>query len=298
MSTVISPMPASSRGQCESWLLVFNCQVLGLGNSLNLLSDEIHVEHYDPAAFRKNVDDILDRWDSFERVLIAPKLESLLPDELRSADKVWKIPTISFNAYHPDICYLLQGGKTFKGPMGDYHSIIAYAAYRMGLSIDQAVQLYNEHTYSQLGYFDRWDSAKQLLLDSFDRGGISLGPQFANWSRNGAFMYSNNHVQVRCLLDVAKEILRRAGKTIAFEGIAPHDNLLNGPIFPIYPEIGSRLGVQGSYLFKLGGQYRFIRLERFVSDSFELYAQHPDLSAIPDQSTIIERAQDVIGRRA
>lgn len=288
-------MPASSPEHCEPWLLVFNCQVLGLGNSLNLLSDEIHVEHYDPAAFRKNAADILDRWDSFGRVLIAPKLESLLPDELRGTNKVWKIPTISFNAYHPDICYLLQGDKVFKGPMGDYHSAVAYAAYRNGFSIDETLRLYAEQTYDRLGYFDCWDLAKGQLLDNFARAGLDLGPQFVHWSRNGAFMYSDNHVHVGCLMDMAKAILRSAGKAITFEGIAPHDNLLNGPVFPIYPEIASRLGVQGSYLFKLGGQYRFIRLDRFVSESFAAYQQHPEISVMPDYSHVVERALDVIG---
>lgn len=292
-------MPISTADRpCESWLLLFNCQVLGLGNSLNLLSDEIRVEHYDPAAFRKNADDVLQRWDAFERVLVAPKLEPLLPPELRSAEKVWSVPTIRFDAYHPDICYLANQGEPFKGPMGDYHSTIAYAAFRHGLPLDAALRLYNERIYSQLGYFDRWDVARRRLLEQFDAAGLDLRPHFAGWSRTGAFMYSFNHAHVRCLHDVAKAVLHRAGKTIAFEHLTPHDNLLNGPVFPIYPEIASRLGVQGNYLFKLGGQYRFIRLEEFVSQSYERYAQFPEAAPMPEFAGPVELALDVVGSQA
>lgn len=298
MSTVAAPAAVPRDDQCESWLLVFNCQVLGLANSLNLLSDEIRVEHYDPAAFRKNADEVLQRWDAFDRVLVAPSLVSLLPEELQSAGKVWRIPTIAFDAYHPDICYLRNDGKPFKGPMGDYHSAIAYAAHRRGLSVDETLRRYDERTYARLGYFDRWDGAKRQLLARFEEAGLDLRADFAGWSRNGTFMHSINHVHVRCLHDLAKVILRQAGKRVAFEQLQPHDNLLNGPVFPIYPEIGSRLGVQGGYQFKLGGQYRFIRLEQFVSESFELYAQHPGLEPMPEFVSMIDLAMATVGAHA
>lgn len=135
---------ASQAASRESWLLIFNCQVLGLANSLNLLTDEVRVEHYDPAGFRNNSDDVLRRWDTYDRVLVAPQLLSLLPEEFAGSEKIWKIPTISFNAYHPDICHLRSEGKSFKGPLGDYHSCLGYAAFRLGLSVDEACRLYNE----------------------------------------------------------------------------------------------------------------------------------------------------------
>ena len=61
--------------------------------------------------------------------------------------------------------------------------------------------------------------------------------------------------------------------TIDF-GVAPHDNLLNGPIFPIYPEIAESLSVPGSYAFKVPGDYRLIDLKQFIIGSFEAYRKH------------------------
>ena len=228
--------------------------------------------------------------------MIAPQLESLLPAEYQAEDKVWTIPTISFNAYHPDICYLLQDGKAFKGPLGDYHSAIAFAGFREGLSVDATARLFNEATYERLGYFQRWDAAREHLLDIFSRAGLDLRTQFVNWSRNDAFMYSNNHVQVRCLHDLAKEILRRAGKKPTYADVLPHDNLLNGPVYPIYPEIAQRLGVPGSYLFKPGGHYRFIRLGDFIAQSFDLYARNSNVSVLPEHSHRVDSAIDLLGK--
>lgn len=281
----------------ESWLLIFNCQVLGLANSLNLLTDEVRVEHYDPAGFRNNSDDVLRRWDAYDRVLVAPQLLSLLPDEFAGSEKIWKIPTISFNAYHPDICHLRSEGKAFKGPLGDYHSCLAYAAFQLGLSVDEACRLYNETTYAQLGYLDRWNAAKKQLLDSFAEEGLDLRLQFANWSRNGAFMYSGNHVRIHCLVDVAKAILGRAGKKVAYETAIPHDNLMNGPVFPIYPEIGAQLGVQGNYLFKIGGKYEFIRLPEFLAESFDLYSRQPEVAVFAQHAHLVDRALGFVGSR-
>ena len=273
----------------ESWLLLFNCQVLGLANCLNLLTDEVRVEHYEPAGFRNNSDEVLQRWDAYDRVLVAPQLLSLLPGEFAGSGKIWKIPTISFNAYHPDICYLRSEGKAVKGPLGDYHSCIGYAAFRLGLSVDEASRLYNETTYAQLGYLDRWDTAKKQLLDAFAEEHLDLRLPFANWSRTGAFLYSGNHVKIHCLVDVAKAILERAGKKVAYETAIPHDNLMNGPVFPIYPEIGAQLGVQGNYLFKLGGKYEFIRLRKFLAESFDLYSQRPEVTVFAEHAHLVDR---------
>src|SRR3546814_9156860 len=60
-------------GLRQPWLLLYNCQGMGLGNSLNLLSDEIDVEYFDPASFRKKGKSILTRLQGFDRVLVAPQ---------------------------------------------------------------------------------------------------------------------------------------------------------------------------------------------------------------------------------
>lgn len=253
------------------WLLLYNCQGMGLANSLNLMCNSIEVESHDPAGFGRNRESIIGRLCEFDRILIAPQLENTLALDLAGLDTVWRIPTITFDAYHPDICYLVQSGKSLKGPLGDYHSLIAYAAFCKGLDERHTLALFTERVYAALGYFDRWDGARVRLLELFSAHGLDIAARYANWSRTGPFMYSFNHVRIHCLRDVALAILERAGLAAQPTDLLPHDNLANGPCYPIYPEIGARLGVSGNYLFKLGGKYQCIGLEEYVAASFDLY---------------------------
>ena len=292
------PAPATGKigrfGTRQAWLLLYNCQVMGLGNSLNLLSDDIDVEYYDPNGFRKQAKSILNRLQHYDRILVAPQLERELGEEWMGNAKVWRIPTISFNAYHPDICYLLESGSSLKGPLGDYHSLIAYAAFACGLSEARALALYRESVYADLGYFERWDQARTALLGNFTSHGFDIATHFVDWSRNGPFMYSFNHPRVHCVRDIAKAILARAGLDPVYRDALPHDNLANGPVFPVYPEIAARLGVDGSYLFKLGGKYRFIRLDEFVSESFRIYRDTPRIGIRPEFARMLDKAMDAI----
>ena len=253
------------------WLLVYNCQVMGLANCLNLSCDEIEVEHYDPAGFRAQSAALLKRMGEFERILVAPQLETEVAAHVKACPAAWIVPTITFDAYHPDLCYLMEAGKALKGPMGDYHSLIAYAAFRSGCTPQEARSLYREAVYAELGYLDRWDRARVMLLDTFRQRDFPLDARQVGWSRNEPFMYSVNHPRIHCVRDVARCILERAGLEAAYADALPHDNLANGPIFPVYPEIASALSVSGSYLFKRGGQYSFLRLPEFVDASFDLY---------------------------
>lgn len=259
----------------QRWLLAYNCQVMGLGNCLNLLCDQIEVEYYDPAGFRAQSAALLTRMGEFDRILVAPQLETDLAAHVERGPAAWTVPTITFDAYHPDLCYLMEAGKALKGPMGDYHSLIAYAAFRSGCTAQQARSLFREAVYAELGYMDRWDPARATLLDAFRQRGFPLDARHVGWSRNEPFMYSVNHPRIHCVRDVARSILERAGLEAAYADALPHDNLANGPIFPVYPEIASSLSVSGSYLFKRGGQYSFLRLPEFIDASFELYRDRP-----------------------
>lgn len=115
---------------------------------------------------------------------------------------------------------------------------------------------------------------------------------FVRWSRSGPFMHSVNHPKITVQLDIARMLLSRTGLQIMESGIIPHDNLTNGPVFPLYPEIGARLGVAGSYNFKGGGSYRAKDLKQFVSESFTVYRSAGDEG--PDNEAffpILEKAR-------
>lgn len=267
----------------EPWLLIFNCQASGLGNCLNLLSNSIHLEHYDPTGFVDNADAILARLDSYARILIHPGIERQLQLDLGGRTNVWRLPSLGFSGYHPDLCYLALTGDLTKGPVGPYHSMIAYGAFCCGLDENETIALFCEETFEHLGYFDSWEKERAKCLGAFEQLGFDMGRYFIEWSRNGPWMYSINHPKIHCLRDLGKAVLNRANLDINGSDILPLDNLANGPVFPIYPEIGSRLGVRGSYFFKRGNDYRLKPLNQFVSESFNSFRNCSDVSATPSE---------------
>ena len=205
------PAQASTSTSPQRWLLVFNCQSLGLGNCLNLLSNEVRVEHYDRASFIKNANDVERRKGSFDRVVIAKQLADGLPDWLTGHKRGRQVPTVFFDAYHPDACYVMENGKPLKGPLGDYHSLLAFSCFALGRTPSQALSCFTDSTYLRLGYHERWDAAKARLLGDFREAGLDLATAFPGWSRSGPFMYSVNHVHIRCLHEIAQLMLRSDG---------------------------------------------------------------------------------------
>lgn len=78
--------------------------------------------------------------------------------------------------------------------------------------------------------------------------------------------------------------------------LRPHDNLLQGPCYPVYPEIADALGVKGSYLFKTGGSYRYLSLNEFINFSYDSYqGRDKDMLHVnPQSASTLEAALEVL----
>jgi hypothetical protein len=255
----------------ESWLVLSNCQTYELANSLKLLSSRFHIDAIDIWAFTKNIEKYKEELPRYFRVLIHPRFSNMDFD-FSIAQNLDFIPSISFDAYHPDICYAFSNGPV-QGPMGFYHSMIVLAAYEAGLSVEVTRKLFRRDVFERCGFFGRWEQERTQLLKHFAEYGLDIAPCFAQWSRGEAFMYSVNHPKIRCIYDIAGSFLKRLGVEAIASGIKPVDDFLNGACYPVYPEIAEAFGTQGSYLFKLPDEYRLISLERFIELSFAAYSR-------------------------
>lgn len=273
----------TARGDAR-WLLVFNCQALGLANCISMAAPGVKLDYCDFPRFRKNPEEYLQRIGEYDLVITAPQLRTTEYADFPALAPTRLVPTMVFDAYHPDLCQAMVDGRQLKGPLGDYHSSLAVVAYRAGLSVDDAAQLYKPRVYEVLGYFDRWPAARQRLLAGFAAHGYDLASAFQRWGRaSTAFMHSVNHPAIRCLRDVASAVVEASGLEDRAPALLPHDNLLNGPVFPVYPEIAEHFSVEGSYRFKLGGEYRHIGLREFIEASFEVYGAHgADAIVVPE----------------
>lgn len=284
----------SPTGAKQRWLLVYNCHANGLANCLGTLSDDIAVEIVHRHQIKRKAVQPKQRMPDYDLVLVAPQLAKDLGVTGDEAN-VWLLPAIQFRAYHPDTCYVARNTQLrLKGPMGEYHSLIALTAFQMGLGVEDAKALYREEIYQALGYFDVWDTSRADLTSRFRLRGFDIDSSFVGWSRRGAFMHTINHPRIECLVDLATCILTKAGLEPVPRQVVPHDNLANGPIYPVYPEIGSRLGVQGSYAFKIGGAYEFLDLDTFIRESYAVYAEASLDDLVPSLQASISVARRAI----
>lgn len=274
----------------ETWLVLSNCQTYELANSLKLLSSRFHIDAIDIWAFTKNIEKYKQELPRYFRVLLHPRFCNMDFD-FSIAQNLDFIPSISFDAYHPDICYVFSPGPV-QGPMGFYHSMIVLAAYEAGLSIETTRRLFRRDVFERCGFFARWEQERTRLLEHFAEYGLDITPCFAQWSRGEAFMYSVNHPKIRCIHDIAGSFLKRLGVEPIASGMKPVDDFLSGACYPVYPEIAEAFGTQGSYLFKLPDEYRLISLERFIELSFAAYSRFPPRS-IQVESTFRARYDHV-----
>lgn len=217
------------------------------------------------------------------------------------------MPSISFAAFQPDQCYVTYDGtlSEVQGPLGPYHSSIAYHAWRTGLSVKQALRLFRGEVYEDLRFFDYWDSSTRALRDEGERAGVDLDGLLQKWRMRGCFMFSVSHPKLHVLADVARLMLGRLG--LPMLPIEPEELVYDAhaaqSVWPVYPEIGARYGIPGHYIFKdnnpgVPGRSPVVLydLEEFVGRSFEAYADVSQRAAITCHREFTDRYRDAFAK--
>ncbi|MDB5069326.1 MAG: hypothetical protein JWM87_437 [Candidatus Eremiobacteraeota bacterium] len=190
-------------------------------------------------------------------------------------------PGVWFNAFHPDVVFLPGPWGAVVPPLGnDHSSLVLYGRHR-GMSAAQTAKLFTEAVYEKLRYFDCWADAKRALIAEGRDLGFAFDAMFARVERFGCFMHSPIHPALVVMAELARELVRRAGLTPAVAAPESYldDPMLRGAVWPVYPEIGRRLGVPGAYAFKPehvpGAMPALLDLDEFIARSFEAYAVMP-----------------------
>jgi len=256
--------------------VIGNCQKDSLAKCIAALNHGFEIDTYMIHDIMANPEQMRAVIETSAYTFSQHSLRSVLPDDL--SQRVVFFPNIAFDAYHPDLAFARgtkQNGtqEAVIGPLYIYNSAIALFGYIEGFSLEKTLQYYNADVYNRLGYFDRWIDGRRQLLAEGEACGMPLNAWFENWSRGKAFMYSNNHPTLAVMEDIARELLRRIGMFCFSE--SQHelldDPLKAQPIWPIYPEIGVRLGLRGSLAFKVNDPHGALELRDFVRYSFEVY---------------------------
>ena len=257
----------------ERWIVLSACQTLGVANSLSLLNPDVSIEPCDIWRFRNEAAHWAAHLSDYDCIFVNDEVAELGLVDFSQFPRVVRLPAINFAGYHPDLCYVYSAGRTVHTPLGDYHSIIAFAGFMQGLSEADTLALYNARMFEAGGYMDMWGIDKAHLMNLFRHYGYDLSAAFRQWGLREGFMHSVNHPRIECLYDIARAATVKAGRTPLDSPVRPHDNLRVAEGFPVYPEIAEACGVPGSYLFKVGGQYRLLTLAQFVTASYDAYAE-------------------------
>ncbi len=186
--------------------------------------------------------------------------------------KIRIIPRITFSAFHPDICHVYTSKQNVvKGFLGDYQSALIFFGWLNNFSISETLNLFAADVFENLGYFDYFTSSKEFLIEESKIAGLPLNTLIEQWSKQGCWMHTHNHPKLFVLADLTREILAREGIIIPPINVSQiHDNLGDGSVWPVYPEIGEKLGINGDYQFK---GCSFKSLEEFIAISFKIFSE-------------------------
>jgi hypothetical protein len=264
-----------------------NCQVGGIADSLELLSNGSSVEGVvvsnDPKVLFSEISQCFD--DSEIVVLFHDSVKAIIAANtaLAEFDRLENIyiPSISFAAFHPDIQYAFMNGAVVKSGLdSDWNSRIMLWAYSNGLSRGETENLFREEVFQALGYFDEWDMSSETLRKSFDDCGFDYGRWIRSVQRTGVFMYGINHPMHIGLSQLAVQISEKIfpNSHVVIEDLHTFTtDYLSHIVWPVYPEIGNHLGVEGSYHWRVARKHasltEFIELCFSAWDKMKLRKQ-------------------------
>ena len=207
----------------------------------------------------------------------APERRKCGPALNPKADRII-LPHLWFHGLHPDVSYVqgLRGPLSYNAP-NTIASLITLGAWAHGLGVDATVSLFNEATYAEFGFFERYGLERTKFLETFSANGIDLSADFAAWEARGDFFF----VPVHPRKFVAIDTLRRALLGRRYLTPAAHaasaalpesqpDYLEALGTWPVYPELAARRGFTGSLEWvRPGKPPAVLGLEAFVSASLE-----------------------------
>jgi len=305
-----------------------NCQAAGMANLLQAMTGDAVARSFEttPSFIRKlrngdfDLEAIVASSDLVWVQMVGEVTQAIKERLPRHAGKLRQLPTLNYGGFHPDCVYIGRaGGGYVRGPMGEYQSSIAFWAWRAGLGVDQAVELFRDDVFDHLGFHDYHLAAHRTLVAHGRRTGLPIAALIDSWRSRGCFMHTVNHPKLHALADVVAAALER-------EGVAPipgaeqwvDDGLARWPVWPVYPPIARASGLAGDFVFKLDRGFcpddkpvLTMTLEAFVRASYAAFAQAGEMHCeradsepyqglqrfVSERPSRLARLTDAVGQR-
>lgn len=210
--------------------------------------------------------------------IAAAKINEAFPNA-----KIIKIQNLHFSGLHPDLTYIGGRGERVAGPLGDYHSKLAAAAWMNGMAVDDAIRQFNRDNYAAIGYLDELaasfaemrDRAATLDVDITDelQEHVLTHDMFFTVNHPTSFTFSLKAFAIAKKLD--EEALTARFSAPLSSTLLPNLLALNN-IFPVYPEIAEHhaASITSSYDFVgtlPGDKQATYSLREFVEGEYQCF---------------------------
>ena len=285
LAQIIADQAAAPSASTLRVIALGNCQTYSMSACLRALNPDVKVAALSWTELRTavQVERLLAILDGVDAVLVQPvnlpEVQRLSAPALAGrVARCVEFPRIHFTGFHPDA--LRAPGRALKGLIGPWHSALVMAGHGMGLSENRTEELFNAYIYGALGYFDEYAKASSFLQTSFAELGWDAPSGLKDAARS--FVSVPYHPRIEPMMDLAREAAARLGIETEPEAQPPPDPLLRFGSWPIYPEVGKRLGLPGRMQFDPPGEpQRVMGLREAITWCYALYASSPAEALAP-----------------
>jgi hypothetical protein len=194
-----------------------------------------------------------------------------------------RIQNLYFSGLHPDLTYIGGRGERAFGPLGDYHSKIAAAAWANGLSVDDAIEQFNYDCYAALGYLDEFAASFAEMRERALELDVEVSEELQKHVLSHDLFFTVNHPTSLTFSIKAFAIAKKLDEgTLAARfshpfpaAVLPNLLALNN-IFPVYPEIATHHGatISASYNFVgtlPGDKQATYSLREFIEGEYQCF---------------------------
>jgi hypothetical protein len=267
---------------CEI-LVTSNCQTTGIANSLMYLAGDDKIPIGSEWNLGHTVESYADKNSSlFESlsfwVTSYSDLEIKKVLELVNANpkmEVIRIPQIYFDAYHPDLTYIIGKSGIVESPLVHYHSKIIFGSFLNRVNIRSVKGYFQKDAYRELGYLNYWDKSIKRMKKDFLQSDLDYYDFINNIDMNRVFMHSVNHPATGVLSAIAALVCKKIGLKQKYDPKALTNILKDeifeyGPVWPVYPDIANHFGQSGTFLFRAQGG-KIYELDEFIQLEYETF---------------------------
>ena len=264
-------------------LVTSNCQTTGIANSLKFLADSNHLSIHAEWNLGHSVESFVDKngtvfntlthWvTSYSDLEIKKVIESV---KANSKLNIIRIPQIYFDAYHPDLTYIITKNGIVESPLVHYHSKIIFGCYLNNIKIGSVKEYFQKEVFKKLGYLNYWDHSIKRMKTDFLQGDLDYYDFINSIDMNRVFMHSVNHPAIGVLAAIAALVCKKIGLKYKYDPkaltyIAKDEIYEYGPVWPIYPDIANNFGQSGTFLFRAQGG-KIYDLDEFIQLEYEIF---------------------------